>query len=293
MKLGYACQNWSSGLNTNHSFRLKSFTEKKFIQTIEKNINDFSKILDYNLENNFLFFRLGSNFIPFASHPICQLDWQNIFKKDFSELAKKIRKYKMRISMHPGQFTVLNSKDPNVIKRAISEISYHSQLMELLELDDTAKIQIHVGFPYDNKENSIKKFINIYRELDTNIKKRLAIENDDKFFRVSDCLTIHDEICVPIILDTFHFRCLPDENFFDSANLVFKTWKKKDGIPMIDYSSQEKNSRKGKHSTSLDPTDFIDTIKKLKKFDFDILLELKDKESSALRASNIIKFKKL
>ena len=292
MKLGYPCQNWKEGLTTNHSFRLKSFSEEKFLDTIRKNISDFTNILDYNIQNNFLFFRLGSNFIPFASHPICQIDWKNIFKKDFVKLGKKIQDNNIRISMHPGQYTVLNSKDQNVIERSISEINYHCELLDLMGLDNTAKIQIHVGFPYEDKAESRHKFTEICRNLPQNVKNRLVIENDDKFFRVSDCLEIHNIVEIPILFDTFHYAILPDDDFQHSFEMAYGTWNKSDGIPMIDYSSQQKDARKGKHSSSIDENDFINTINQLKSYDFDIMFELKDKEASAHKAVKILKNRK-
>ena len=292
MKIGYACQNWKEKLSTNHTFRLKSFSEEKFLSTIQKNISDFTKIIDYNIQNDFLFFRLGSNFIPFASHEICQIDWKNIFKKDFIQLGEKIQKNNIRISMHPGQYTVLNSKNQSVIERSISEIDYHCELLDLMGLDDSAKIQIHVGFPYEDKAESMLKFTKIYRNLSQNAKNRLVIENDDKFFRVSDCLKIHDMIGIPILFDTFHFHLLSDEDFLHSFDTVYNTWSKSDGIPMIDYSSQQEDARKGKHSSSIDRNDFIDTMNQLESYDFDIMFELKDKETSAHEAAKILKNKK-
>ncbi len=293
MKIGYPCQNWAEELSTNHTFRLNSFSDEKLVETIQKNIDDFSKILDYNFQKNFLFFRLGSNFVPFASHPICKYNWRDNFKNEFQKLGKKISKYKMRISMHPGQYTILNSKDEKVINRSIAELIYHCDLLDLLGLDKSSKIQIHVGFPYQDKEESMHKFTEIFRDLPQKVKNRLAIENDDKFFRISDCLKIHDVIEIPIIFDTFHFELLPDENFLHSFEMVHNTWKKFDGLPMIDYSSQQKGARKGKHSSSINTNDFSEKINQLGKYDFDIMLELKDKEASALKASKIFQRKKL
>ena len=72
MNIGYACQNLELQANTNNTFRLASYSEPKIIQTIEKNFEGLYKILDFNIKNGLLFFRLGSSFIPFASHPICE-----------------------------------------------------------------------------------------------------------------------------------------------------------------------------------------------------------------------------
>jgi UV DNA damage endonuclease len=53
-------------------------------------------------------------------------------------------------------------------------------------LDETAKIQIHVGGVYKNKQDAIDRFvrtfIDINKFVDSSIKKRLVIENDDRLY---------------------------------------------------------------------------------------------------------------
>ena len=102
MKIGYPCQNWKLSASTNNTFRLASYSEPKIIKTIEKNIQGLNEIIDFNIRNNLLFFRLGSGFIPFASHPVCEFDWSTHFVEHFREIGKKIIANKIRISMHPG-----------------------------------------------------------------------------------------------------------------------------------------------------------------------------------------------
>lgn len=57
-----------------------------------------------------MFLRISSDTIPFASHEICTIDWAKKFKKLFDKIGKKLNKNKFRVSMHPGQYTLLNSK---------------------------------------------------------------------------------------------------------------------------------------------------------------------------------------
>ena len=68
---------------------------------------------------------------------------------------------------------------------------------------------------------------------------------------------------------------------------VRKTWKGKDGIPMIDYSSQEPGRRVGAHAMHIVEEDFRQFITETMPADFDIMLEIKDKEKSALSALDI------
>ncbi|MBA4461993.1 MAG: UV DNA damage repair endonuclease UvsE [Nitrosopumilaceae archaeon] len=286
MKIGYACQNLELQANTNNTFRLTSYSENKIIQTIEKNLEGCSRILSFNIKNKLLFFRLGSSFIPFASHPICKFDWEKYFQAEFVKIGKEIKKNDIRISMHPGQFVVLNSKKQDVVSSSIRELEYHSRLMDLLKLDESAKIQIHVGFPHGDKEKAKMDFIRNYDRLSKSVKKRLVIENDEHYFGINDCFEIHKAVDIPILLDTFHYSILNEGKSLEEIfELASKTWKNKDGLPMIDYSSQNPEGRKGKHCSSIDINNFENTISKLIHKDFDLMVEIKDKESSALKAS--------
>ena len=57
---------------------------------------------------------------------------------------------------------------------------------------------------------------------------------------------------------------------------------------MVDYSSQKKDALKGSHAESIDMKDFKNFISKSKGINFDIMLEIKDKEKSALKAKKCI-----
>ncbi|MGG6461040.1 MAG: hypothetical protein ACM3JQ_06410 [Candidatus Eiseniibacteriota bacterium] len=63
-----------------------------------------------------------------------------------------------------------------------------------------------------------------------------------------------------------------------------ETWVKKDGLPMADYSNQEIGYRKGRHCTSIDLMDFRKFILQTHGLDYDLMLEIKDKQISAIKA---------
>jgi UV DNA damage endonuclease len=159
-----------------------------------------------------------------------------------------------------------------------------------MELDTSAKVQIHVGGVYGDKEASIKRFINNYNKLSIKIKKRLVIENDDRSYSLQDCLKINKLCGIPILFDSFHHECLNNnETMRESLLKAKETWKKKDGLLMVDYSSQKPNARIGSHTENIDIQHFKIFIKNIKNINFDIMLEIKDKEKSAFKALEIIK----
>lgn len=289
MRVGYPCINLSMDCKGNRTFRLKSYSDERLIETIENNLDCLDKILRFNLKNDILFFRITSDLIPFASHPICQFNWQDHFKEKFQQIGGFIKKNNIRISMHPDQFTLINPLDLRILKRSIIELQYHNEVMDLMSLDSSAKIQIHVGGVYGNKDESISRFIQRYYELDKKLKRRLVIENDERSYTIKECLQINEKIGIPVLFDVFHHRLNNHNETIKQVLIsVSETWKEEDGIPMIDYSTQDVKNKRGKHGNTLDVINFKNLLKETKSFDYDVMLEIKDKEKSALKAVKLI-----
>lgn len=290
MKIGYPCINNSIDCTANNTFRIKSYSQERLIETVNKNLDALMKILQFNVENNLLFFRIGSSMVPFASHSICNFDWGRHFEQRFNEIGRFIKSHDIRISMHPDQFVVINSPNADIVQRSVAELEYHCKLLECMRLDSDAKVQIHVGGIYGDKLASTSRFIESYKLLHDDVKKRLVIENDDRLYSTRDCLNIFEATGIPIIFDNLHFDCLNNqENMLDAFKLTASTWQAKDGKSMIDYSTQEFGARLGKHTSSIDEQHFKEFLKITKEFDFDVMLEIKDKEASALKAHKIMK----
>ncbi len=285
MKVGYPCINLSLNCRSSRKFRLKNYSENRLIDTIQNNLLCLKKILEFNYENKILFFRITSDLIPFGSHPIMTFNWQEYFKSEFREIGLYIRKKNMRITMHPGQYTVLNSKNQRVVENSIKELQYHTKILEAIGLDSTAKIITHVGGVYGDKKTSILRFIERYKKLNENIKNYYVIENDDKSYNVNDTLVINRSTEIPIIFDSYHHHCYNlGATTEEAIKKVFMIWKEKDGLPIIHYSSEHPLKGKCKHAEELDMTDFRNFIKKTNKYNFDIMLEIKNKEKSAISA---------
>ena len=288
MKIGYPCINRTIGCKGDQTFRLKSYSEQRLIDTVTSNLDCLANILKFNVEHHILFFRITSDLVPFASHPICQFDWISYFKNTLASIGRYIKSNSIRISMHPGQYTILNTPDSRVLSNSIRELQYHADVLDALGLDPSAKIQIHVGGVYGNKDGSIRRFIERYHSLDEAIRRRLVIENDDRSYTFSDCLRIYKETGVPILFDVFHHelnyaRSSDTEALADST----KTWQVHDGLPMVDFSGQRDSGTKVSHMESIDTYHFIHFLTATSDFDFDLMLEIKDKELSALKAVEI------
>ena len=285
MRIGYPCINRSIGCTASRTFRLASYTEERMGDTVQENLSCLSRIIAYNERHGMLFFRITSDLVPFASHPVCTFPWQEEYAGEFEKIGDYIQQYGFRISMHPDQFVLLNAPDKGVLQRSIDDLVYQVQVLDLMGLDHTAKVQVHVGGVYGDKPAAIDRFVQQYDLLDTVIQDRLVIENDERLYTLSDCLAIHERTGIPVVADTFHHSLLNNrEQFTALLDPVRKTWKAHDGIPMIDYSSQEPGKRVGAHAGHIVAEDFRQFLKETLPGDFDIMLEIKDKEKSALAA---------
>lgn len=287
MRIGYPCINVGIGCKAAKTFRLKSYSEERLKQTMENNLSCLEQILKFNLANNLFFFRITSDLIPFASHPANRFNWQDHYRLEFAAIGAFIRKNRMRISMHPDQFTLINSLDKGIFERSKKELDYHRQVLDLMELETSAKIQIHVGGVYGDKQKSIKRFVERFYDLDKSVRRRLVIENDDISYDVSDCLQISHQIQVPVLFDVFHHQINNSGPIKEALELCTKSWDlERDGIPMLDYSSQKSAASRRSHTDSIDLQDFGHFLTQSQPFDFDVMLEIKDKEKSAIKAIN-------
>jgi UV DNA damage endonuclease len=285
MKIGYACLNRTVGCTSASTFRLKSLTEERLLETVARNLDCLDRTLRFNVEHGLLFFRITSDLVPFASHPALTVDWPVRFRGEFARIGTFIRERGLRISMHPDQFTLINSPDGEIFDRSARELLYHSRVLDLLELDRTAKIQIHAGGVYGDKEASMRRFTERYAQLDRAVRDRLVVENDDRLYTLGDCLRLHNETGIPVLLDSLHHLINPsDGSMHEAVERAASTWAERDGLPLADYSSQMPGRRPGKHRESLDPEDFAVFLEATRPVDLDIMLEIKDKERSALAA---------
>ncbi|MGC9444349.1 MAG: UV DNA damage repair endonuclease UvsE [Candidatus Methanospirareceae archaeon] len=291
MKIGYPCLNWTIGCKAARTFRLKSYSEERLIDAVANNLDCLHSILAFNIEHDLLFFRITSDLVPFASHRINQFDWQGYFAPQFRAIGMFIRTKGIRISTHPDQFTLINSIDSAVFERSVHELRYHAAVLDLLGLDRTAKIQLHVGGVYGDKPASIQRFVTRYGELEDTIRRRLVIENDDRLYTLDDCLRIHEETGIPVLFDVYHHEVNSSgQSLREAVNLITGTWKQQDGVPMVDYSSQAPGSqRRGKHAETINLDHFRQFIKEVAGLEFDLMLEIKDKEASALQAVAALK----
>ena len=290
MRIGYACLTIGVREANLKTCILKNASEENLLTIIEHNLNSLENIIDYNIKSNIKLFRISSDIIPFGSSSANSLKWWNIFQEKLSSIGNKIKDSGMRVSMHPGQYTVLNSPNEDVVYRAVKDLEYHNIFLDSLNVNKENKIILHIGGVYGDKQLATDRFIRNYKLLDKNIKDRLVIENDDKSYNIEDVLYISKQLNIPVIFDNLHNGVLPssklesDKYWIEEVN---KTWTKGNGPQKIHYSQQDKNKRIGAHSFTIKLDEFMGFIEELD-CGIDIMLEVKDKNLSAVKCINAL-----
>ncbi|MGZ5243390.1 MAG: UV DNA damage repair endonuclease UvsE [Bacteroidia bacterium] len=286
-KIGYACINLSQDLTTGGTFRLANLTNARIEETIIRNIDALKKILLWNVENDIKLFRIASSFIPFASHPNFTFPWQNRFKEDFAEIKHFVKENGLRLSMHPGQYTVLNSPTENIVNNSIAELEWQAELLHLLDPDGGVMV-LHVGGVYGNKAAAMNRFIRNFERLSPVVQHYLGLENDDKSYTLDDVLHICQAIKIPLVFDIFHHRCnfageSWQQNLLTRLETGMQTWY--DKTPKLHISSQ-KEGTKTSHSDLILQQDFdvlTEIMGQLRTHaNFDLMVEAKLKEQAAL-----------
>lgn len=285
MRIGYACLTIGVPNTSMKSCIMRNASETRLLELISHNLDSLNNIIDYNIENKIRLFRISSGLIPFGSSIINNIPWWDIYKSKFNKIGMKIKDNGIRVSMHPGQYTVINSPKDDVVIRAIDDLAYHSKVLDSLGVGIEHKIILHIGGVYKDKISAITRFISNFNYINESIKDRIVLENDDKAFDICDVLEIGASVNVPVVFDNLHNEinsCDRLKNEVTIINECRNTWNMKDGIQKIHYSQQNPNKQIGSHSESINVDKFIDFCRNLKREDIDIMMEVKDKNISAL-----------
>ena len=290
IRLGYACINTKLDA-PNRTCRLKNATPEKILELASANVEALQPIFAWNAAHGIEVFRITSDLIPFGSHPINTVSWWRILKPQFARLGDFIASKGLRVSMHPGQFTILNSLRREVVANSVKELEYHTAVLDALGVDNSHKIVIHLGGIYQDKRESLSRFIDNCKRLDSRIRARLVIENDERCYTVADALGAAKAIGVPVVFDVFHhiwnpaLEVLPVRSIIE---LAAETWRKRDGRVKIHYSNQWPGGPAGAHSKSINVGKFLRFYDTIDDLELDIMLEVKDKQQSVLKLSRAL-----
>lgn len=285
MRLGYACINTSLPTKF-RTCRLATYEKKGNEYIKELTINNLENIyaaLEWNENQSILFYRISSDIVPLGSHEI--LTWEWWLDPDVIYLTNSIKTFAsihgMRLSMHPGQYSVLSTPREEVLQRTIADLDYHEKLLHLMGGTDMI---IHGGGAYGDINKAKQRFSENYLGLPDRIKNKVRLENDDVTYMLEDVLDIHALCNVPICFDIHHHHCNNNgKDLEPMLKKVFDSWSHETIIPKVHISSGKTSETDRRHHDFVFKQDFEHLLKVLDGKDADIMLEAKMKEQSVLK----------
>ncbi len=278
---------WSSGPHLRHSLeRLRD-------------------ILDHLERHDIRMYRLPTALAPYASHPEMPEFHDQVREcaEELAEVGEIVRGRGIRLSSHPGQYTVLNSERREVRAAAVAELEVQAALLDAMGLDDEAVVVLHVGGTAGGIDAALDRFLAGFEQLSERARARLVIENDDRSFSLTDVVRLHRRTGLRVVWDVLHHRCHDPAAISnrDALALALDTWPEAT-TPKIHYSSprldvEERRVRNGRrvetrivlpqlraHADLIDPIGFEAFLRDAPGGrDFDIMLEAKAKDLALLR----------
>jgi UV DNA damage endonuclease len=281
LRIGYACVH--TGLpSASRTMRLANATPDRIREVTAINLDALERILRWNLDHGIEIFRVSSNTIPFGSHPANTVRWWEEFAAKLAELGQLM--HGVSISTHPGQYTVLGSQRAEVVDASIAELEYQARLLRAFGLDATHKMVIHLsGTP--------ERFADSVERLSPGTRARLTLENDERW-SLADVLPLAHTLGLPVVFDVFHHtlnHSLAELDLREATLLAGETWRSADGRQEVHFSTQEPGKRPGAHSLTLDAPAFTEFVEAVGDLPLDCVLEVKDKERSALVGQRLLR----
>lgn len=277
--LGFFCSTSDNKLTTNRKFRLSNLSEERLLEVFGRNLVDFIKLLKLSRDMGLSIFRLGSNFIPFASHPSFNKDWLKPIEGALLKASQLVSSFGIRVTMHPAQFVVLNSLNPNVVEKSLMEMEYHFWVLDTLGFGSDSIVVVHVGGVFGDKDRAMR---NLQRVLEENkwLLRRVALENDERHYTVKEVIDVAEPFGIPVVYDHYHHKLNPSRF---SVDRLISTWR---GRPLeIHVSSvNEGGGRFGEHGDYVKPEDFVEAVNLFPDdVEIDAIVEAKKKEYAIAR----------
>lgn len=182
--------------------------------------------------------RLGSNQLPMYTEPTWRYFWrlpdvQQFCETAFADVGAAARRQDVRLSFHPGQFTVLASNSDDIVNRSIDEFEYHADMARWMGFGQKfqdCKINVHISGR--KGPQGIKKSL---PRLSLEARNCITIENDECGWGLDASLELSKDLA--LVLDIHHHWVREGEYINvddDRVKRVIDSWR---GVrPVIHYS---------------------------------------------------------
>ena len=218
----------------------KEVAEERLWDIMVHNIKSYYNLIEYvgGLEHGLRMVRLGSDVLPVYTEPTWSYFWRKddvraYCEKHFRPVGDLARKLDVRLSMHPGQFTVLASDNPDIVERSIEEFEYHvdvARWMGFGQQYQDFKINVHIS-----GRKGPAGIIDVYPRLSTEARNTITIENDENSWGIDASLELRKHLA--LVLDIHHHWVKTGEYIRptdDRFSRIVDSWR---GVrPVIHYS---------------------------------------------------------
>ena len=218
----------------------RDVAEERLYELMQHNIKSFDNLITYvgGLPDELRMVRLGSDVLPVYTEPTWCYFWRRndvreYCEREFAKVGEKARALGVRCSMHPGQFTVLASDNPEIVERSLEEFEYHVDVARWMGFGrqfQDFKINVHIS-----GRQGPAGITHIYPRLSEEAKNTITIENDENAWGLEASLQLPDYI--PLVLDIHHHWCKTGEYIRptdDRFLRIVDSWR---GVrPVIHYS---------------------------------------------------------
>lgn len=205
-QLGLVC------ITASKEVRYKTITRKRLLQFSEdeqkiileelynENIKRLNLAIDFCLRNELLLYRITSNLFPFADTELGE-EVLNQFDEQLGETGKRVQETGIRLVVHPDQFVVLSSDNPEVVAMSIKLLKMHAMILDKLGQPQSpwAVMEIHGG-----KSDRSEQLVKVIHTLPEGIRSRLALENDEYAYSAQEILDICRQAGIPMVFDAHH-----------------------------------------------------------------------------------------
>ena len=218
----------------------QDLAQERVYDIVEHNLNATERLVDYvaSLPLSQRMLRIGSDMLPaYTESNFGHLTKTNyitdMIAGKLSSIGDKARQNGVRLSMHPGQFTVLASDRPDVVENSVKEFEYHADIARYMgygrEFQDF-KINVHISGAQGPA--GIKA---ILPRLSTEARNCITIENEENKWGLNETLELADDLA--LVLDIHHHWCREGEYIQptdDRFKRVVDSWR---GVrPAMHYS---------------------------------------------------------
>ena len=234
----------------------RDVAEQKLWDLMVGNIESIRKLVTLvgEQDEHLRMVRLGSDILPVYTHSDWNYFWRRpdvlrYCERAFAQVGEVAKLRNVRLSFHPGQFTVLASENPGIVERSIEEFEYHADMARWMGYGKSFqdfKINVHISGRLG--PDGIRA---AHKRLSVEARNCITIENEENSWGLNDCLTISD--IVPIVLDIHHHWIREGEYILPGDNRVkgvVDSWR---GVrPVCHYSVSREDVLVG-HATDKAP----------------------------------------